>query len=92
MSNVRHREVPVQLSASSIQIMQVATGTVVNGKIVLEGVSLPEGAVVTVVSRGTDEGFSLSEAQEGELLAAMAEIERGDFVSLGELLKSLPQH
>ena len=72
--------------------MQVATGTVINGKIVLEGVPLPEGAVVTVVTRGADEGFSLSEAQEAELFAAMAEIERGEFVSLGELLKSLPQH
>lgn len=34
--------------------MQVATGTVVNGKIVLEGVSLTEGEVVTVVTRGAD--------------------------------------
>ena len=70
--------------------MQVATGTVVNGKIVLEGVPLQEGAVVTVVTRGADESFSLSEAQENELLAAMAEIERGEFVSLNDLLKSLP--
>lgn len=72
--------------------MQVATGTVVNGKIVLEGVSLTEGAVVTVVTRGADESFLLTEAQENELLAAMAEIERGDFVSLEELLLSLPTH
>jgi hypothetical protein len=72
--------------------MQVATGTVIDGKIVLEGVSLREGAVVTVVTRGADEGFSLSEAQEGELLAAMAEIERGEFVSLHDLLTSLPKH
>jgi hypothetical protein len=72
--------------------MQVATGTVVNGKIVLEGVPLPEGAVVAVVTRGADESFSLSEAQEGELLAAMAEIERGEYVSLEELLQSLPGH
>ena len=71
--------------------MQIATGTVVNGKVVLEGVALPEGAVVTVLTRGADEEFSLSEADEGELLAAMAEIERGEFVSLGELLNSLPQ-
>ena len=70
--------------------MQVATGTVVNGKILLEGVHLQEGAVVTVVTRGADESFTLSEAQEGELLAAMAEIERGEFVSLNDLLKSLP--
>jgi len=71
--------------------MQVATGTVVNGKIILEGVPLQEGAVVTVVTRGADESFSLSEAQESELLAAMAEIERGEFVSLDDLLKSLPR-
>jgi hypothetical protein len=72
--------------------MQVATGTVVNGKIVLEGVPLSEGSVVTVVARGADESFSLSEAQEDELLAAMAEIERGELVSLGDLLRSLPKN
>lgn len=72
--------------------MQVATGTVVNGKIVLEGVSLTEGAVVTVVTRGSDESFLLTEAQEIELLAAMSEIERGEYVSLEELLQSLPAH
>ena len=71
--------------------MQVATGTVVNGKIVLEGVQLAEGAVVAIVTRGADENFSLTEAQEAELLAAMAEIERGECVSLEELLRSLPQ-
>jgi hypothetical protein len=72
--------------------MQVATGTVVNGKIVLEGVCLTEGAVVTVVTRGADENFLLTEAQEDELLAAMAEIERGEYVTLQELLQSLPVH
>ena len=72
--------------------MQVATGTVVNGKIVLEGVPLAEGAVVAVVTRGADESFSLTQAQEDELLAAMAEIERGEYVSLEELLQSLPTH
>jgi hypothetical protein len=72
--------------------MQVATGTVVNGKIVVEGAQLPEGAVVTVLARGADESFSLSEEQENELLAAMAEIERGGCVTLDELLQSLPQH
>ena len=49
--------------------MQVATGTVVDGKIVLEGVPLAEGAKVTIVTRGADESFSLSEAQENALLA-----------------------
>lgn len=72
--------------------MQIATGTVVNGKIVVEGVSLPEGAVVAVVSRGADESFVLTEAQENELLAAMEEIKRGEYVTLEELLQSLPKH
>jgi hypothetical protein len=72
--------------------MQIATGTVINGKIVVEGVSLTEGAVVTVVARGADESFVLTEAQENELLAAMAEIERGEYVTLEELLQSLPKH
>jgi hypothetical protein len=72
--------------------MQVATGTVVNGKIVVEGVSFPEGAVVAIVARGADESFVLSEAQEDELLSAMAEIDRGEYVTLEELLQSLPKN
>jgi predicted transcriptional regulator len=70
--------------------MQVATGTVVDGKIALEGICLAEGAIVAVVTRGADESFALTETQENELLAAMAEIERGEHVSLDELLQSLP--
>jgi transposase-like protein len=53
-------------------------------------VPLPEGAVVTVVTRGADEGFLLTPDQEDELLAAISEIERGETVSLEELLASLP--
>jgi hypothetical protein len=71
--------------------MQVTTGTVVNGKVVVEGATLPEGAVVAVLSRGAAEGFTLSTSQEDELLAAMAEIERGDFVGLEELVTSIPK-
>jgi len=71
--------------------MQVATGTVVDGKVVLNGVSLAESAVVTVVARGADEGFELTARQEDELLAAMAEIDRGECFTLQELLRSLPQ-
>lgn len=69
--------------------MQIATGTVVNGKIMLEDVPLPEGAVVTIVTRGADEGFSLTAEQEDELLASLAEIERGEYVTLEALVASL---
>jgi hypothetical protein len=71
--------------------MQVATGTVVNGKIEVEGVALPEGALVAVVARRADEPFALSTADEEELLAAIEEIERGEFVTLDQLLESLPK-
>ena len=71
--------------------MQVATGTVVNGKVEVEGVALPEGAVVAIVARGADEPFALSVADEEELLAAISEIERGEFISVEELLESLPK-
>ncbi len=70
--------------------MQVATGTVVNGKVVVEGVPLAEGAVVAVIARGADESFLLTEEQENELLAAMTEIDRGDYETLEDLLRSLP--
>lgn len=72
--------------------MQVATGTVVNGKIVLEGVPLAEGTKVTVVTRGADEGFTLSAAQEDALLDSIGQVERGEYVSLEDLLASLPTH
>lgn len=76
---------------SNIRAMQVATRTVVNGKIVLEHVPLGEGAVVAVVTRGADERFSLSEAEEAELLEAIAEINRGEYVSLETRFQSLPK-
>ena len=56
----------------------------------LEGVSLTEGTMVTVVTRGADESFLLTEDQENELLTAIAEIESGEFVILEELLHSFP--
>lgn len=71
--------------------MQVATGTVVDGKVIVEGVPLREGALLAVVARGADEPFALSTEQEEELLAAMAEIQRGEFVTLEQLLAELPQ-
>ena len=70
--------------------MQVATGNVVNGEIVLEGMPLIEAAVVIVVTRGAGESLTLSETHEDELIASTAEIERGEFVTLDDLLLTLP--
>jgi len=71
--------------------MQVTTGTVVNGRIVVQGATLPEGAVVTLLTRGADESFVLSAEDETELLDAIAEIDRGECVSLEQLLATLPR-
>jgi len=45
-----------------------------------------------MLSREPDEPFTLSTEDEDELLAAVAEIERGEFVSCGELIESLRKH
>lgn len=64
--------------------MQVTTGIVVGGKVVVEG------SAVAVLSREPDDSFTLS--PEDELLAAMAEIESGEFVSADVLLESLRKY
>ncbi|MBI4755040.1 MAG: hypothetical protein HY778_06375 [Betaproteobacteria bacterium] len=69
--------------------MQVTTGTVVDGKVVVEGTRLVEGSVVAVLSREPNEPFVLSPEDEAQLLAAVAEIEHGEFVSASDLLDSL---
>ena len=72
--------------------MQVTTGTVVGGKVIVEGVPLVEGSLVAVLSREPEEPFALSPEDENELLAAMAEVESGEFVLADELLESLRKY
>ncbi len=69
--------------------MKVATGTVIDGKVVVEGEALAEGATVTVVLREDDETFELTAEEEAELLESIAEIERGAFITGEELLERL---
>ena len=69
--------------------MRVATGKVVNGRVVVEGTAFDEGAVVTILARDEDETFDLSPEQEAELLLAIAEAERGEVVPADQLLKNL---
>jgi hypothetical protein len=71
--------------------MKVATGIVVNGKVVVEGEALAEGSTVTVVLREADETFDLTPEEEKELLASIAAIERGEFISGEQLLERLRQ-
>jgi len=72
--------------------MQVATGTVVEGKIVVEGLSLPEGTVVTVLTRDIEPTVRLSPQEEAELLDALDEADREEGISAEELFERLRRH
>jgi hypothetical protein len=69
--------------------MQLATGTVVDGKIVVEGDPLPEGATVTVLAREADETFEVPPELEPELLESLAQAARGETISAEEMLERL---
>ena len=69
--------------------MQLTSGTVVDGKIVIDGDALPEGTVVTILARESEETFLVPPELEADLLASIAEADRGETVSADEVLQSL---
>ncbi|CAN5138128.1 hypothetical protein BH11PSE9_BH11PSE9_10040 [soil metagenome] len=69
--------------------MQVASGTVIDGKVVVKGLTLPEGTVVTVLTRGDEATVKLSPDQEGALLDALDDADREDGISPEELFARL---
>jgi len=68
--------------------MKLAVGTVVNGQVVVDGDPLPEGAVVTILARD-EQTFEVPPELEEELLASLAEADRGDTVPAEEVLRRL---
>jgi hypothetical protein len=72
-----------------IASMQLTVGTVVDGKIVVEGDPLPEGTVVTILAREADETFEVPPELEAELLESIAQADRGETISAEELLERL---
>ena len=66
--------------------MLITTGKVNEGMIRVDTQSLPEGATVTVLAHEGDETFELNAAQEAQLLAAIAEAERGELINASEVL------
>jgi len=77
---------------AKVQFVRVATGRVVNGKVVVEGEPLEEGAVVTVLAPDDEESFSLSPDQEQQLRLAIAEADRGEGIAAEALLEQLTRH
>ncbi len=66
--------------------MLITTAKVNNGVIQIDNNDLPDGTTVTLLVHEGDETFELDAAQESELLAAIAEADRGELVSASELL------
>ena len=62
------------------EAMRIISGKVVDGKVVIEGEPLVEGSKVTVLAEADEDTFQLNDAQEKELLEAIADADRGDLV------------
>ena len=71
--------------------MRIATGKVVDGKVVLDGERLDDGTVVTVLAPEADETFALSPDDEDALRAALAEADLGEGVDGDAFLDQLPR-
>ncbi|MES3001083.1 MAG: hypothetical protein V4787_10360 [Pseudomonadota bacterium] len=69
--------------------MQFATGTVVDGKVIVQGASLPDGTVVAILARDANEEFDVPADLEAELDASLAEAQRGETISPDELFGRL---
>jgi hypothetical protein len=69
--------------------MQVATGTVIAGRLVVEGLDLPDGETVIVLAREAEEEVHVSSEEEADLLEAIAEADRGATISAEELFARL---
>jgi hypothetical protein len=60
--------------------MKVATGTVSNGHIRVEGDAFAEGEKVTVLGHEGDDTFRLSPSEKKQLMESIAQADRGEFV------------
>jgi hypothetical protein len=71
--------------------MMMTMGTVVDGKIVVDGEPLEEGSTVTILApSGEDEtGFELGPDEEAALLESIQQADRGEVISAEDLLRDL---
>jgi hypothetical protein len=72
-----------------ISAMQVTTGIVVEGKVVVEGDPLPDGTVVTIIARDAEETFEVPPELEAELLESIAQADRGETIPADEVIERL---
>lgn len=72
--------------------MRVLTGTVVEGKVVLDGAPLPDGAVVTVFADQPGQTVRLPPHLQAELEAAIDEADREEGICAEELFEQLKRY
>ena len=89
MSNVRPQNYRRIWHRNTIAAMQLATATVVAGKLTVEGLDIPDGETVVVLARETEGQVVLSPELEAELLESIAEADRGGTISVEELFARL---
>ena len=68
--------------------MQIASGKIVNGQVVVEA-ELAEGAEVTLIALHGEETFEVSPELKAVLLESIAQGARGNTISAEELLEEL---
>jgi hypothetical protein len=70
--------------------MKVATGHIVDGKLMIDGKPLPDGSVITVVQpESPPECQVLSPEDEDELIDSVKQIREGRYITGEELIASL---
>ncbi len=83
---------PLSRAEEYNRIMQVVIGTVIEGKVVLEGASLPEGTTVTVFAKDSEATVRLSPALQAELEDALEEADHEDGISWETLAGKLQKY
>ena len=68
--------------------MQIASGKVVNGRVVVDA-ELPEGADVTLIALNDEETFEVTPELEAVLLESIAQGSRGETIPAEELLREM---
>jgi hypothetical protein len=71
--------------------VKIATGTVTNGRIVLDGASFAEGERVTVLGYDEHVPFQVTAEEKRLLLESIAQADRGEFIDADQLLAELDE-
>lgn len=71
--------------------MKIISGTVLDGRIVVEGEPLAEGEKVTILAPEGNETFDVSPEEKRLLLESMRQAERGELVAADDLLRELDE-